>query len=56
MISGQEKRKTLAAVMNKPPDPTGYSVHFIWPILDRITWFIDRAAAPRFFWDADGIA
>jgi 6-phosphogluconolactonase/glucosamine-6-phosphate isomerase/deaminase len=56
MISGREKRETLAAVMNGPPDPTRYSVQILWPILDRVTWFIDHAAAPRFLRDADGTA
>jgi 6-phosphogluconolactonase/glucosamine-6-phosphate isomerase/deaminase len=37
MISGQEEREALAAVMNEPPDPTRYSVRFLWPILDRVT-------------------
>jgi 6-phosphogluconolactonase/glucosamine-6-phosphate isomerase/deaminase len=56
MISGQEKRETLAAVMNKPPSPTRYSVQLLWPILDRVTWFIDHAAAPRFLRGTDGTA
>jgi 6-phosphogluconolactonase/glucosamine-6-phosphate isomerase/deaminase len=56
MISGQEKRETLAALMNELPDPTRYFVQLLWPILDRVTWFIDRAAAFRFHRDADEIA
>jgi 6-phosphogluconolactonase/glucosamine-6-phosphate isomerase/deaminase len=56
IITGQEKRETLAAVMNEPPDPTWYSVQLLWPILDRVIWFIDYTAAPRFFRDADKTA
>ena len=56
MISGQEKRETLAAVMNEPPGPTRYSVQLLLSILDRVTWFIDHTAAPRFLRDADGTA
>ena len=56
MISGQEKRETFAAVMNEPPDPAQCSVQLLWPILDRVTWFIDHAAAPRFLRDVDGTA
>jgi len=56
MIRGQEKQETIVGVMNEPPEPTRYSVQLLWPILDRVTWFIDRAAAPRFHRDADGTA
>ncbi len=56
MIGGQEERETLAAVMNEPPDFARFSVQLLWPILDRVTWSIDHAAAPRFLWGADGIA
>jgi len=57
MFSGQEKRETFsAAVMNEPPDPTRCSVQLLWPIFDRVTWFIDHAAAPRFLRDADETA
>lgn len=55
MISGQEKREIFAAVMNESPDHTQYYVQFLWPILDRVIWFIDNAAAPRFLRDSDGI-
>ena len=56
MISGQEKQETIAGVMNEPPDPMRCSVQFLRPILDRVTWFVDHAAAPRFLRDADGTA
>lgn len=56
MISGQEKRENLAAVMNEPPGPMRYSVQLLLSILDRVTWFIGHAAAPRFLRDADGTA
>ena len=56
MISGQEKQETIAGVMNEPPEPMRYSVQLLWPILDRVAWFIDHAAAPRFLLDADETA
>lgn len=55
MISGQEKREIFAAVMNEPPDHTQYYVQFLWPILDRVIWFIDNAAVSRFLRGTDGI-
>ena len=42
--------------MNEPLDPLRYSGQFLWPILDRVTWFIDHVAAPRFLRDAEGTA
>jgi hypothetical protein len=56
MISSREKGETLAAVMNEQPDPMWYFVQLFWPIFDRVTWFIDNAAAPRFLLYADEIA
>jgi len=56
MISGQEKRETFATMMNEPPDLARCFVQLLWPILDRVTWFIDDAAAPRFLRDADRTA
>jgi 6-phosphogluconolactonase/glucosamine-6-phosphate isomerase/deaminase len=53
MISGQEKRETLAALVNEPPDPTRYFVQLLWLILDWVTGFIGSAVASRFFRDAD---
>jgi 6-phosphogluconolactonase/glucosamine-6-phosphate isomerase/deaminase len=55
IISGQEKREIFAAVMNESPDHTQYYLQFLWPILDRVIWFIDKAAAPRFLRGTDGI-
>jgi 6-phosphogluconolactonase/glucosamine-6-phosphate isomerase/deaminase len=57
MISGQEKREIFAAVRNESldHDNTQYYVQFLWPILDRVIWFIDNAAAPRFLRGTDGI-
>ena len=53
MISRREKRETLAAVKNEPPDAARYSVQLLLPILDRVIWFIDYTAEHRFLRDAD---
>ncbi len=44
LVSGQEKAMILRDVFTNEPDQTRYPIHAIWPILDRVTWLIDRNA------------
>ncbi len=45
LVSGQEKADTLREVLAGEPDEVRYPIHVLWPVLDRITWFVDREAA-----------
>ncbi|MBN2131117.1 MAG: 6-phosphogluconolactonase [Sedimentisphaerales bacterium] len=45
LVSGAEKADTLRAVLTEEPDEVKYPIHILWPALEKITWFVDRAAA-----------
>jgi len=45
LVSGEEKARILREVINSEPDDVRYPIHILWPILDRVTWLVDRAAA-----------
>ena len=47
LISGQSKAEIVRDVFTSEPDPVKYPVHFLWPIMDKITWLIDASAASR---------
>lgn len=44
LISGQAKAEIVREVFGSEPDEVKYPVHALWPILDRITWVMDRQA------------
>ncbi len=44
LISGQGKAEIVREVFQSEPDGLKYPVHFLWPIMDRITWIIDKQA------------
>ncbi len=44
-VCGGEKAQVLRKVFTARPDELRYPIHTIWPILDKVTWLIDRAAA-----------
>ncbi len=44
-VCGSEKAQVLGKVFTARPDELRYPIHTIWPILDKVTWLIDRAAA-----------
>lgn len=44
-VCGREKAQVLRRVFAARPDELRYPIHTIWPILDKVTWLIDRAAA-----------
>jgi len=45
LVSGQEKAGILKQVLTGEPDEVRYPIHALWPVLDKITWLIDRQAA-----------
>ncbi len=45
LISGQSKAEIVRDVFHSEPDELKYPVHFLWPIMNKVTWIIDRHAA-----------
>ncbi len=45
LICGQEKAEILQKVFNTDPDDIRYPAHILWPVLDKVTWLIDKDAA-----------
>jgi len=47
LVSGQEKAEILERVFASRPDEERYPIHVLWPVLDRVTWLVDRDAVGR---------
>ena len=45
LACGQEKEAILKTVLTSEPDEVRYPIHVLWPVLDRVTWLLDSAAA-----------
>ena len=45
LVSGGEKAPILKAVFTSEPDEIRYPIHTIWPVLDKVTWLVDKPAA-----------
>jgi 6-phosphogluconolactonase len=45
LVSDSEKAETLKQVFAGPPDTNRYPIHILWPVLDKVLWLIDSAAA-----------
>ena len=45
LVSGKEKAKILKKVMKSEPDDVRYPIHFLWPVLEKVTWIVDKNAA-----------
>jgi len=45
LVCGQEKAQILKEVLTSEPDEVRYPIHSLWPVLDKVTWLVDRAAA-----------
>ncbi|MHC4076434.1 MAG: 6-phosphogluconolactonase, partial [Planctomycetota bacterium] len=45
LVSGQEKADILKQILTSEPDETKYPIHVLWPVLDKVTWLVDRPAA-----------
>ena len=44
LISGSEKAEILRDVLQDEPDEVKYPIHTLWPILEKVTWFVDSDA------------
>ncbi len=45
LVCGAEKARTLREVLTSEPDEVRYPIHVLWPVLDKMTWLVDREAA-----------
>jgi len=45
LVCGQEKADILKKVLTSEPDEVRYPIHALWPVLDKVTWLVDSAAA-----------
>jgi 6-phosphogluconolactonase len=45
LVSGGEKADTLREVLTSEPDEVRFPIHVLWPVLNKITWLVDRDAA-----------
>ncbi len=45
LISGGEKADILKEVFTSEPDDVNYPIHTLWPVLDKVTWLLDKDAA-----------
>jgi len=45
LVYGEKRAGILREVLTSEPDEVRYPVHAIWPVLDRVTWLVDRNAA-----------
>jgi 6-phosphogluconolactonase len=45
LVCGSQRGAILGKVLSCEPDEVRYPLHAIWPILDRVTWLVDRGAA-----------
>ena len=45
LVSGREKAGILKEVLTSEPDEVRYPIHALWPILNKVTWLVDKEAA-----------
>jgi len=45
LVCGHEKSDILKTVLKSEPDEVRYPIHALWPVLNKVTWLIDSAAA-----------
>jgi 6-phosphogluconolactonase len=45
LVSGREKAEILKEIFTREPNIAQYPVHALWPVLDKVTWLVDRDAA-----------
>jgi len=45
LVSGREKAEILKKVLTSESDDVQYPIHILWPVLDKVTWLVDRKAA-----------
>jgi len=44
LVSGREKAQILKQVMTGEPDEVQYPIHVLWPVLNKVTWLVDKEA------------
>jgi 6-phosphogluconolactonase len=44
-VSGDDKAKILGEIFTREPNVARYPIHALWPILEKVTWLVDRDAA-----------
>ena len=45
LVSGPEKAGILKEVLTSEMDEVRYPIHALWPVLDKVTWLVDKEAA-----------
>ena len=45
LVSGKDKADVLREVMTTEPDEVRYPIHILWPVLNKVTWLVDKEAA-----------
>jgi 6-phosphogluconolactonase/glucosamine-6-phosphate isomerase/deaminase len=45
LVSGREKAPMLAAILAGGPEERIYPAQWLWPVMDRVVWLADAAAA-----------
>lgn len=45
LLEGSSKAQAVKEIFTTEPDEVKYPVHSLWPILDKVTWLIDKDAA-----------
>ena len=45
LVSGEEKAGILKQVLTSEPDEVRFPIHLLWPVLDKVTWLVDKQAA-----------
>ena len=45
LVSGEEKATALKEVLTSEADEVQYPIHALWPVLDKITWLVEKTAA-----------
>jgi 6-phosphogluconolactonase len=45
MVSGEQNAAILGEVLTSERDELQYPIHAIWPVLDKVTWLVDRNAS-----------
>ncbi|MHC4477342.1 MAG: 6-phosphogluconolactonase [Planctomycetota bacterium] len=45
LVAGEEKAAILKEVLTGEPDEVRYPIHILWPVLDKVSWLVDREAA-----------
>jgi len=47
LVCGREKAAIFKEVLTSEPDDVRYPIHALWPVLNKVTWLVDEAAAQQ---------